>query len=73
MSEDLRHGAAGGSHSPPEPEFAATPNVTDGTDEYISRVRPKIPPKRQRAASCDSMSCDGKRRQSHLSLSHLIS
>jgi hypothetical protein len=73
MSEDLRRDAAGGPHSSPEPELAAGPNNPDDTGEEISKERQKIPPRRQRAASCDSMSCDGIRSQSHLSVSHLIS
>lgn len=73
MSEDIRRDAAGGSHSSPEPEHVATSNIPDDTGEDISKERQKIPPRRQRAASCDSMSCDGTRSQSHLSVSHLIS
>jgi hypothetical protein len=73
MSEDLRRGAARGSHSPPETEFAAVSNVTDDTGEYVERERPKAPPRRKRAASCYSMSSDGKRRQPHLFLSDLVS
>jgi hypothetical protein len=73
MSEDLRRDAAGGSHSSQEPELAATPDIPDDTGEDISNERPKLPPRRQRAASCDSMSCDGNRSPSHLSVSHLIS
>jgi hypothetical protein len=73
MSEDLRRGAARGSHSPPETEIAAVSNFTDDTGEYIERERPKTSPRRKRAASCCSMSSDGKRRQSQLSLSDLVS
>jgi hypothetical protein len=73
MSEDLPRDAAGGSHSSQEPEVAVTPNIPDDTGEDISNEGPKIPPRRQRAASCDSMSCDGNRSQSHLSVSHSIS
>jgi len=73
MSEDLRRDAAGGSHSSQEPEVAVAPNVPDDAGKDISNERPNILPRRQRAASCDSMSCDGNRNPSHLSVSHLIS
>ncbi len=73
MSENLRRDAAEGSHSSSEPELAARPNNPDDAGEEISKERQKVPPRRQRAASCDSMSCDGIRSQSHLSVPHLIS
>jgi hypothetical protein len=42
------------SHSHSEAGIAVSPNVTDDAGEFIPNELPDIPPRGQRAASCDS-------------------